>query len=311
MGARIALFIGAIALLVAGAGAYYIVTHKKDLAAASTDAAPTGSRSPSPQASSCAPWDCAQTARFDAAKTYLATVKNGHIGIEVKDRVTGAVWTGGEPDFRIWGSSTPKLAFAVSLLEQDRAGQLTLSAQDHTKIDAMLHISDDNAADTLWDRYADPSAMLSRWRSTYGMTTAGYVTGFPSRWGFVKETPKDLVALMTYVLEKLNATDRAYILHAMTNVGDIQHWGVWGAGAALQPGVKDGWSVEKDNGQDHWVNSTVGFVGPQQRYVVGAMYHQNPGGDSNEKGVHTLTDLIATVFGAPVPAPVVIPPDGT
>jgi hypothetical protein len=127
----------------------------------------------------------------------------------------------------------------------------------------------------------------------------------------VKETPKDLVALMTYVLEKLDATDRAYILNAMTNVGDVQHWGVWGAGTALQPGVKDGWSVEKDNGQDHWCTSTVGFVGPQQRYVVAAMYHQNPGGDTIEKGVHTLSDLIATAFGAPVPATVVIPPDGT
>ena len=37
------------------------------------------------------------------------------------------------------------------------------------------------------------------------------------------------------------------------------------------------------------------------------MYHQLPGGDSIDVGVHTLTDLVATVFGAPVPAPVVIP----
>jgi hypothetical protein len=41
--------------------------------------------------------------------------------------------------------------------------------------------------------------------------------------------------------------------------------------------------------------------------VVAAMYHQPPGGDSIQQGVHTLTDLVATIFGAPVPAPVVIP----
>jgi hypothetical protein len=39
------------------------------------------------------------------------------------------------------------------------------------------------------------------------------------------------------------------------------------------------------------------------------MYDQVPGNDSIEAGVHTLTDLVATIFGAPVPAPVHIPDD--
>ncbi len=229
----------------------------------------------------------------------------------MKDRVTGAVWTAGEPDYRIWAGSTPKLAFAVALREESRSGQITLDAKANSEIDAMLHISDNVAADTLWDRYANANAMMTRWRSQYGMTTATYVSGFPSRWGFVKLTPKDLVALVSYILTKLNATDRTYIVHAMQNVGDIQHWGVWGAGSALQPGVKDGWSQEHDNGQLHWITATVGFVGPGQRYLVGAMYHQNPGGDTIDRGVHLLTDLIATVFGAPVPAPATIPPPDT
>jgi hypothetical protein len=231
------------------------------------------------------------------------------VGIVVTDRVTGAQWEGGAYDRRIWAGSTPKLAFALSLLEEDRAGQLTLDSAARVQIAAMLHISDNTAADHLWNRYANATSLMSRWRTRYGMATAGYVSGFPSRWGFVKLTSLDLDHLVAYILTKADQDDRDYLVNAMSNVGDVQHWGVWGAGAALHPGVKDGWSIEKDDGKDHWITATAGFVGPDHRYIVGAMYHQLPGGDSIERGVHTLTDLVATVFGAPVPAPVVIPSD--
>jgi len=40
---------------------------------------------------------------------------------------------------------------------------------------------------------------------------------------------------------------------------------------------------------------------------VAAMYHQLPGGDTIDHGVQELSDLVATVFGVPVPAPVVVP----
>jgi hypothetical protein len=173
----------------------------------------------------------------------------------------------------------------------------------------MLSVSDNPAADALGNRYAtaDPAAWMARFHG-FGMTTATYVDTFPKRWGFVKCSAQDLVAVMDYILTRADPADRTYLVSAMRAVGDIQHWGVWGAGPALQPGVKGGWSVEKDNGASHWITATVGFAGPNERYSIGAMYHQLPGGDSLDEGVHTLTDLIATVFGAPVPAPVVIPP---
>jgi hypothetical protein len=241
----------------------------------------------------------------------LASVQ-GHIGIVVRDQLTGSVWQAGEPEFPIWASSTPKLAFTVALLEEDRAGQLHLDTTEHNQIAAMLSTSDDTAADSLWDRFAsaDPNTWMTRWQRLYGMSTASYVNGFQDRWGFVKCTATDLANLMSYILNILDVTDRNYIIHAMRTVGDDQHWGVWGAGPAQLPGVKDGWSIELDNGKHHFVTSTVGFAGPNERYIVAAMYHQFPGGDTIDRGVHTLSDLIATVFGAPVPAPVFVPRDG-
>jgi hypothetical protein len=261
---------------------------------------------PSPR---CTAWGCEQDARFAAAVAFVAAQK-GHLGIIVKDRVSGAVWRAGESDFPIWAGSTPKLAFTVALREQAAAGRVKLSTSDQAEIARMLSVSDNNAADDLWDRYANGAALMTTWQKTYGMSTATYVNGFPARWGFVKCTSQDLVNLMSYILDKLGPADRQYIVDGMRTVGPPQQWGVWGAGQSLRPGVKDGWSVEKDDkGTDHWITATVGFVGPDERYVVGAMYDQIPGIDSIEAGVHVLTDLVATVFGAPVPAPAVIPDD--
>jgi hypothetical protein len=267
---------------------------------------------PSPASTSAAPcpgpWDCAQLSRFDAARAIIGA-QPGHISIEVRDRTTGAVWQAGEPTFRIWAGSTPKLALAVALREQARAGQITLDTKANTQIAAMLSVSDNDAADALWNRYVHSAAMMTRFQQRYGMATAGYVTGFPNRWGFIKCTSHDLTNLMAYILGTLNPADRSSILDAMRSVGSPQQWGVWAAGPALQPGVKDGWSVEKDDGVNHWITATVGFVGPEQRYIVAAMYHQLPGGDTLDRGVHVLSDLVATVFGSPVPAAVVIPPE--
>jgi hypothetical protein len=258
-----------------------------------------------------AAWGADQLRRFDAASALIAS-KHGHIGIVVEDRQTGLVWRGGEPNTLIWAGSTPKLAFALALRESARSRGTTLDATTNTQIAAMLAVSDNHAADTLWNRYAtsDPAAWMARFHG-FGMTTATYVDTFPKRWGFVKCSAQDLVALMDYILTKADPADRAYLVNAMRTVGDIQHWGVWGAGSALQPGVKDGWSVEKDAGKDHWITATVGFAGPNERYSIGAMYHQLPGGDTIDEGVHTLTDLVATVFGASVPAPAVVPPADT
>ena len=145
----------------------------------------------------------------------------------------------------------------------------------------------------------------------YGMTKLAFQPGFAHRWGHLKCTPDDLAALMGYILDKLLPDDRAYLVDAMRSVGAVQRWGVWGAGPDQHPGNKDGWSVEPDGGTRHWVADTVGFAGPDERYVVAAMYHVPPSAGTTSAGVHSgalvVSDLVATVFGAPVPAAVSVP----
>lgn len=250
----------------------------------------------------------AQQRRFAAAAA-LARRQPGVLGIVVRDRRTGVVWRAGTTDRPIWTASTIKLAMVVGLLERARAGEVALDGTARAQIAAMLDHSDDDAATALWNRYGR-DAQLARFQQEYGMTGLTTVAGFPRFWGHLKCTADDLVHLMSYVLDRLNPADRGYLLDAMRRVGSIQRWGVWAAGAGQRPGTKDGWSIEPDPGGKHWVTNTVGFAGDGERYVVAVMY-QLPPEKTIEAGVHTVSDLVATVFGAPTPARVTVPDPST
>jgi hypothetical protein len=273
-----------------------------------TPRAPAPSATPGASAN-CGPWGCEQQQRFDAAANLVKT-KPGYLGLIVRDRQTGAVWRTGTPEHVMWTSSTIKLAIATSLLERARTGEVTLDDAARQQMAAMLGVSDNDAADALWKRYGK-DGMVPRFQQVYGMTGLTFVPGSPRYWGFMKASAEDLQRLMSYVLDKLNPADRDYIVGAMRHVGQIQQWGVWAAGPAAQPGTKDGWSIESDPGGKHWCTSAVGFAGPNARYVVAVMYHLPPGSGTIGAGVHAVSDAVATVFGAPTPAPVTVPDPST
>ncbi len=252
--------------------------------------------------------DEAQRRRF-AATAALLKGKPGVLGILVRDRRTGELWRAGTTDHPIWTASTIKLAMAVGLLERSRAGEITLDATARRQIADMLNFSSDDAATALWNRYGRDQ-QLNRFRQRYGMTGLTTVAGYSRFWGHLKCTADDLQRLMSYVLDDLDPADRAYLVRAMRSVGSIQRWGVWAAGADQRPGTKDGWSIEPDPGGEHWVTNTVGFAGDDQRYVVAVMY-QLPPGKGIDVGVHTVSDLVATVFGARTPARVTVPDPST
>jgi hypothetical protein len=293
------------------------------VAATTSGASPTPTLAPTPEATSasptpgkpadCGPWGCEQRSRLDAAAA-LGAKAPGRLGIIVRDRTTGAVWRAGTADHVMWTSSTIKLAIATSLLERARTGEVTLDDTAHQQIAAMFHVSDNDAADALWKRYGK-DALVPRFQRVYGMTGLTFVAGSPRYWGFMKASAEDLEHLMSYVLDKLDAADRDYIVDAMRHVGDIQRWGVWSAGPERQPGTKDGWSIESDPGGKHWCTSAVGFAGPGARYVVAVMDDLPAGagtaGEGISAGVHAVSDVVATVFGAPIPAPVTVPDPST
>jgi hypothetical protein len=234
-------------------------------------------------------FDCDLQARIASADAYLAG-RPGAVGYVLRDRNTGAVYRNSHAGELIWTASTIKLAMVVDLLTRQRAGTVSLSADDHRLIAAMLHSSDDDAADTLWTRYggSDHQAFNTNF-GRYGMTDLRPQRGFTDiypYWGFQKSTANDLDRLINYVLTTLDPPDRADIVGQLQQVGPNQQWGVWGAGAPMMPGNKDGWSLE----QGGWVVNSVGFAGPGQRYTLAMMNSLGNAGGYDD-GVTTTTQL--------------------
>jgi hypothetical protein len=273
----------------------------------SAGAAPRSTKSSSPapvstQSSSAPPqcaqpvpgFDCDFQTRIAAVQTYLDS-RPGTTGVVLHDMQTGAVWENNHATDPTWTASTIKLAMVVDLFTRDRAGEIHLTDDDRALIESMLHSSDDDAADTLWYRYAGGDHMSYNDNfAKYGLTSLAPQKGFSQYypyWGFQKCTPEDLDRLIHYVLTDLPADERGYIVGQLRSVAPDQQWGVWGAGPAAQPGNKDGWSKE----QGGWVMNTVGFVGPGERYTLAAMNNLRGEGDY-DTGRETVTHAAELLF---------------
>jgi hypothetical protein len=260
-----------------------------------------------------AEWSCTQQQRFAAASAHISrnVSGKGYLSVVFTDRQTGHTWRFGPTRHEGWTASTIKLAIATDLLRRQRAGQITLSAADRHDMATMLNFSDERASDRLWAKFGGDD-MLARFRNQYGMTGLHFVPGFTAKtyWGFVKCTTDDLAALMNYVFAQVHPADRAYLVGALRGVAPNQQWGVWAAGPAQRPGNKDGWSYETDPYGKHWVANTIGFAGPDERYLIAVMYQVDSSG-TLAGGVHTVSDVVALLFGVPIPAHITVPaPDG-
>jgi hypothetical protein len=240
-------------------------------------------------------FSCLMAERIGVAERYAAS-RAGTIGIVLHDRLTGATWRNRFARTEFPAASTIKLAMITDILLRADAGQITLGPGDWSLIYNALHESSDTAATALWDSFENGS-FLGRIQA-FGMRHA-YFTSSPPIWGFMYCTPVDLDNLMNYVLAKIPAASRDYIVSHLRHVATIQQWGVWGAGRANRAGNKDGW--EDDGGT--WITNTVGFAGPGEQYTLAIM--DNLGGGTFHEGSNTLTQISALLFqGHHAPQPV-------
>jgi hypothetical protein len=230
--------------------------------------------------------------RIIRANAY-AESRPGFAGIVVRDRKTGAVWRNSHSGTLIWACSTPKLAMVVDLLLRNDAGTISLTAEDRDLMHRMLNSSDDNAAHALWTRYGGEQEFAARFPS-YGMTDMRFTDQHPHHWGWILTTANDLDRLINYVLTKLPAAHRDYIVNEMRSVSANQQWGVWGAGAAARPGNKNGWSDDNDDGS--WLMNSVGFVGPGERYTLAIMNNTQVVENGYDVGMETTTQISRILF---------------
>lgn len=270
-----------------------VVTCSTPLAAPAASAAPSVAAAVSAdQVTATGHFDRTLLNRIRRANAY-AESRPGFAGIVVRDRKTGAVWRNANSDTLIWACSTPKLAMVVDLLLRNDAGTVSLTAEDRDLMHRMLNSSDDNAAHTLWTRYGGEHEFAARFPS-YGMTDMRFTDEHPHHWGWILTTADDLDRLMDYVLTKLPAAHRDYIVKEMRSVDVNQQWGVWGAGADARPGNKNGWSDDNDDGS--WLMNSVGFVGPGERYTLAVMNNTQVVENGFDVGMETTTEISRIMF---------------
>jgi len=231
-------------------------------------------------------------ARIARAQAY-ADSRPGITGIVLRDRSTGAVYRSPAAGTLIWACSTPKLAMAVDLLLRSDSGTVTLSAEDRDLMHRMLHSSDDDAAQVLWTRYGGETEFGRRFPA-YGMTDMRFSDRHPHHWGWIRTTADDLDRLIEYVLTRMPARHRDYLVRELRTVDGNQQWGVWGAGAAAHPGNKNGWSDDNDDGS--WIMNSVGFAGPDERYALALMNDTRVIAGGDEVGKETTTKIAGILF---------------
>jgi hypothetical protein len=237
---------------------------------------------------------CVLQQRIANAEKYIAS-RPGAIGFVLRDRVTGTRYRSAAAGTPIWTASTIKLAMVADLLTREQAGTVRLTATDRDQMVAMLRRSDNDAADALWSRYGGTAGVFNANFARYGMTNVRPQPGFGDvypYWGFQKGTADDFDALMNYVLTGLTPANAAGVVAEMQRVDGSQQWGVWGAGAAMSPGNKNGWSQEEGG----WVVNSVGFAGPNQRYTL-AIMNSLAGQGGYDDGVETTTELARILLG--------------
>src|SRR5689334_16125573 len=141
-------------------------------------------------------FECGFQKRIQDAKAYAET-RPGTVGIVLRDRKSGATWRNDHAGDMTWTASTIKLAMVVNLLERNRSGKITLTSDDRRLMTAMLHSSDDNAADALWKKYTGTTynAAFPKYGMTDLVPQKGYSATFPY-WGFQKCTTNDLDRLI-------------------------------------------------------------------------------------------------------------------
>ncbi|MEV0358805.1 tat pathway signal sequence [Nocardia sp. NPDC050697] len=239
-------------------------------------------------------FDSDLSSRIAKANAYLAG-RPGTTGYVVRDRVTGGVYANENAEASVWTASTIKLAIAADLLNRARVGAIQLPPEDRGLLESMLATSNDHAADVLWTKYAglDRMAFNNAFRANGMSTLVPQPTEtalFPD-WSFQKCTAADLDRLMDNIFTQMHPDDRAYLFDRMRSVDSNQHWGVWGAGDKMRPGLKNGWSAE----QGGWVVNSVGFAGPGERYTLAIMTAMGEEGGYTD-GAATDTEVAKILF---------------
>ncbi len=166
-------------------------------------------------------------------------------GVAVFDRTTGTFTERHNENQKFRSASVVKLLIALDYLRTH--DPRTLPAADRTRLDAMLRLSDDNAASHYW-ALGGRTAIVDRSVARLGLTdTDRPPAGYEDYWGYVSLSAADTVRIYRYLLDTAEAPVRDYVMGNLRQTtrcgadGFDQHFGI--PGSFERPyAVKQGWS---------------------------------------------------------------------
>lgn len=222
-----------------------------------------------------------------------AAAAGATMGVAVLDRVTGQQWTNGAPAGEaLFGASLAKLFIADNLLYQQSAGEITLSPGERELLEAILTVSDDSAATTLYARYGG-AAMITEVAARYRLPSL-QPTNQPPLWELTTISAVDLVRWYDAFLRTASPTDADFLVSNLQASperaadGFNQYFGIPRALPGQAWGIKQGWM---GGVRDSTFLHTSGLLGPDNRYAV-AILVQHPGGEFPIALLDRLTALI-------------------
>jgi Beta-lactamase enzyme family len=214
--------------------------------------------------------------------------------VAARDRRTGTMSSYGDPAAAIPTASLVKLLIALQVWDSSAPERRT---DDRALIERMLRVSDDDAANELWDSYGE-TAIVTTTAERLGL--AG--THPPERrgmWGWTTMSAADLVATMEHLLDLPDAAERSALVGALRRAeplgadGYDQSFGLFRAGDRAVP-VKQGWMVTPDRRRHLHSVAVIG-----DRYVVALLTSTAPGAD--DAASRQLVDGAAAALLAALP----------
>jgi beta-lactamase class A len=226
-----------------------------------------------------------------AVRGYLAH-RGGNVTAAVYDVKTGVSYFY-RPTVHEQTASIVKVDILATLLDQAQRQRRRLSSTVTSLAPAMIEVSDNDAAQQLWD-LAGGATGIAPFDLDIGMThTTPNANGY---FGLTWTTAPDQIKLLRQVMLPggvLDLSSRKYEYELMLHVTPSQRWGV-SAGVPHNATValKDGWLPQEAGWQ---VNSIGSIVGSGRHYLIAVLTDDDPSWDY---GISTIQYLSAATWRA-------------
>jgi len=227
------------------------------------------------------------------------------VGLFANDPVDG-ITCKLRPHWKFDSASVVKVTILSALLRKLQQEHRSLTAAQRKLATAMITVSDNNAASTLWAETGRPS--LQHFLTLAGMKET--VLGPGGYWGLTLITARDEMTLLqrlTSANSVLTAASRNYVLGLMARVVSYQRWGVpAGAPTNVTVHVKNGWLPLATHG---WrINSIGSFSGSGKNYMIVVLTEDNP---TMAYGVNTVQAVAKVINHALNPGATSVIPAAT